>query len=121
MTSISIENLAEELQGPDALVLLDVRRQQARTAAGLEIPGAIWRNPADWLDWKDEFAKTPRVLVYCAHGHEISQGLTATLRAMGVNASYVVGGFSAWLSQGRPVQPTHVPATRRQGGSTLTA
>ena len=87
MTFISVEDLAAELQGPDPVVLLDVRREQARAGAGLEIPGTTWRNPAHWLDWKDEFLQTPRVLVYCAHGHEISQGMTAVLRAMGVNAS----------------------------------
>ena len=46
MTRISIEDLAAELQGPDTVVLLDVRREQARANAGSQIPGAIWRNPA---------------------------------------------------------------------------
>ena len=104
MTRISIEDLAAELQGPDTVVLLDVRREQARANAGSQIPGAIWRNPAHWLDWKDEFAQAPRVLLYCVHGHEISQGLTATLRAMGVNAAYLVGGFGEWQRTGQPVQ-----------------
>ena len=61
MTCISIEALAAELQGPEPVVLLDVRREQARDSAGLEIPGSTWRNPAHWLDWKDEFLQTPRV------------------------------------------------------------
>lgn len=107
MTSISIENLAAELQGPGPVVLLDVRREQARNGAGLDIPGTTWRNPAHWLDWKDEFAQAPRVLLYCAHGHEISQGLTAALRAMGVDAVSLDGGFSAWQSAGQPVCPLH--------------
>lgn len=102
ITQISVVNLAAELQGPGTVVLLDVRREPAR--ARLEIPGSTWRNPAHWLDWKDEFLQTPRVLVYFAHGYEISQGLTATLRAMGVNASSLIGGFSAWKEAGRPVQ-----------------
>ena len=105
MTCISIEALAAELQGPEPVVLLDVRREQARTGARLEIPGTTWRNPAHWLDWKDEFLQTPRVRVYCAHGHEISQGLTAALRAMGVDALYLTGGFGVWQSAGQRVQP----------------
>ena len=104
MTFISVEDLAAELQGPDPVVLLDVRREQARTASGLEIPSAVWCNPADWLDWKDECAQAPRVLLYCAHGKEISQGLTAALRAMGVDASFLHGGFAAWEVSGKPVQ-----------------
>lgn len=110
MTSISPENLAAVLQGPNPVVVLDVRREQARHASGLEIPGAAWRNPAHWLDWKDEFADSPHVVVYCAHGQEISQGLTATLRAMGANASYLTGGLAAWHAEGRSLQPVESAA-----------
>jgi thiosulfate sulfurtransferase len=118
MTQISVEALAAELQGPEPVVLLDVRREQARSGAGLEIPGTTWRNPAHWLDWKDGFLQTPRVLVYCAHGHEISQGLAATLRAMGVNAVSLEGGFSAWQSAGKPMQP--IPQLHSQAAGTET-
>lgn len=104
MAFISIDGLAAELQGAQPVVLLDVRREQARVVSGLQIPGAIWRNPAFWLDWKDEFLTTPRVLLYCAHGHEISQGLAATLRAMGVDALSLSGGFSAWHAAGLALQ-----------------
>lgn len=102
MAFISVEELAIELRGEQPVVLLDVRREQARAESGLEIAGTIWRNPAHWLDWKDEFLAAPRVLLYCAHGHEISQGLTATLCAMGVDAVSVAGGFSAWQAAGLP-------------------
>jgi thiosulfate sulfurtransferase len=105
MTAITLENLVAELQGPSPLVLLDVRRDKARNGSGLDIPGTTWRNPAHWLDWKDEFAHAPRVVLYCAHGQEISQGLTTVLRVLGVNASYLTGGFAAWHDAGRPVQP----------------
>lgn len=111
MTSISIEKLAAELQGPGPgpVVLLDVRREQARNGTGLDIPGAIWCDPARWLDWKDGFAQVPRVLLYCAHGHEISQGLAAALRAMGVDAVSLEGGFAAWQSAGQPVRSVGQP------------
>lgn len=104
MTCISIDDLVAELQGGSPVVLLDVRREQARANTGSQIPGAIWRNPAHWLDWKDEFAHSPRVRLYCAHGQEISQGLSATLRVMGANAVFLVGGFAAWHAAGYPVQ-----------------
>jgi rhodanese-related sulfurtransferase len=105
MTSISVEDLVAELNGSNPVVLLDVRREQARNGAGLDMPGAIWCDPARWLDWKDGFAQTPRVVVYCVHGHEISQGLAAALRAMGVDAAYLAGGLAAWQHAGQPVQP----------------
>jgi rhodanese-related sulfurtransferase len=45
------------------------------------------------------------VVVYCAHGHEISQGLTAALRAMDIDARHLLGGISAWKQAGHPVVP----------------
>jgi len=42
-------------------------------------------------------------VLYCAHGQEISQGLTATLLAMGVEAVSLEGGMSAWQELGQPV------------------
>jgi rhodanese-related sulfurtransferase len=50
--------------------------------------------------------------LYCAKGHEIGQGLTAALRALGVDARYLVGGMQGWLHEGRPVVP--LPGAGRQ-------
>ena len=86
--------------------LLDVRRAQARAQDGSDIPGAHWRDPAAWLDWKDSCLPAVRPLVlYCAHGHEISQGLVAALRAMGLDARHLQGGISAWKAAGQGVVP----------------
>ena len=43
--------------------------------------------------------------MYCAFGHEISQGLTAALRALGVDARHLEGGIAAWRDAALPVQP----------------
>jgi thiosulfate sulfurtransferase len=84
--------------------LLDVRRAQKRRAEGDDIAGGRWLDPALWLDWKDEFegAKQP-VVLYCAYGHEISQGLAAALRAMGADARHLEGGIEAWRQAGHAV------------------
>lgn len=83
--------------------LLDVRRAKARAADGTDIAGGRWLDPAQWLDWKDEVASGRPVVVYCAHGHEISQGLTAALRAMGHDARHLDGGISGWKQAGHDV------------------
>jgi thiosulfate sulfurtransferase len=44
-------------------------------------------------------------VVVCAHGHELSQGTAATLRAMGLDARYLVDGFAGWRDSGRPTVP----------------
>ena len=105
-------------QGHD-FVLLDVRRANARAQHRADIAGARWHDPAAWLDWKDSIASTRPVVAYCAKGHEISQGLTTTLRVLGVNARYLVGGMQGWLAGGHAVQghavQSHAPGQRIAG------
>ena len=108
MNSITVPELAMWQHGGLHFQLLDVRRAQARAADASEIPGGRWLDPALWLDWKDGIGADEPVVVYCAHGHEISQGLTAALRAMGIDARHLDGGISAWKAAGQPVQAVEV-------------
>jgi thiosulfate sulfurtransferase len=104
MTSISVATLSSCLVAPKPPVLIDVRRQGARQASGMTIEKSIWRDPAHWLDWKDEVsALSGQVVFFCVHGHEVSQGLTAALCAMGKDAKYLQGGFSEWQRAGLAV------------------
>jgi rhodanese-related sulfurtransferase len=106
MSHISVAELALWQEHGFEFDLLDVRRAQARVQDGSDIAGGSWRDPAAWLDWKDEWLgiKHP-VVLYCAHGHEISQGLTAALRAMQIDARHLVGGIQQWKDSGHPVEP----------------
>jgi thiosulfate sulfurtransferase len=88
-----------------AFELLDVRRAGVRAEHGAQIAGARWHDPAAWLDWKDSIGTQRPAVLYCAKGHEIGQGLTAALRALGVDARYLVGGMQGWLEHGRPTVP----------------
>lgn len=88
-----------------AFALLDVRRAKARTDAATQIPGARWLDPNGLFTWKDDVPRDRPVVFACAHGHEISQGCAATLRAMGVDARFLEGGCAGWQASGRPVEP----------------
>ena len=88
-----------------AHALLDVRRSSARERDGTDIGGSTWHDPAEWLEWKDAVPADTPVVVYCAHGHEISQGLAAALSAMGRDARSLAGGIAAWREAGLPVWP----------------
>ncbi|MGQ0711960.1 MAG: rhodanese-like domain-containing protein [Rhodoferax sp.] len=103
--SITPQTLHAQLAGPTPPLLLDVRRHSARQGNPAQIGNAPWHDPALWLDWKDQIGTARPVVLYCAHGHEIGQGLCATLRAMGVDARYLEGGLSAWQAAGLPTLP----------------
>lgn len=100
----SSQALLSLLAGDQPPLLIDVRRAQALREAGARIGDAPWQDPALWLDWKDTLDKGRPLLLYCAHGREISQGLAAALRAMGMDVRYLEGGYAAWVADGLPVQ-----------------
>ena len=85
-------------------LLLDVRRTAAYEAAASVIPGSSWHDPAAVAVWAGSLPAGRRVVVYCVHGHEVSQGAAAQLRAAGFNARYLRGGISAWQAAGLPLQ-----------------
>lgn len=105
MNALSSEALSKTLSDARPPLLLDVRRAAARNKSGQQIPGALWRDPALWLDWKDEIAARGPVVLYCAHGQEISQALTTALQVMGASAVFLEGGFAAWETSGGACEP----------------
>lgn len=94
--------------GPEAIgagtVLLDVRREAAWRDAPTKIAGARWRDPAGVDAWAGDVAPGTGLIVYCVHGHEVSQTVAARLRAAGLKARYLRGGVEGWLAAGRPVE-----------------
>jgi len=84
-------------------LLLDVRRAGVFEGATSMIPGARWRDPAAVGQWAAELPRDRDVVVYCVYGHEVSRATALRLRAAGINARYLRGGFDGWQSAGRPV------------------
>jgi thiosulfate sulfurtransferase len=109
MNAISPEALNLALSGTEVPLLLDVRRAAARNQSGQQVPCALWRDPALWLDWKDEIAARGPVVLYCVHGKEISQALTTALQVMGAEVSFLEGGFAAWSAGGGDTEPLTSP------------
>ncbi|WP_275547887.1 rhodanese-like domain-containing protein [Pseudomonas sp. Marseille-Q0931] len=103
MERISIRELAEWQAAGRSFELLDVRRAIVRNADGAQIANAKWQDPELLFSWKDQVPRDRPVILYCAHGHEISQGSAATLWAMGLDARYLVDGFAGWREAKQPV------------------
>lgn len=85
-------------------VILDVRRMEHITQAKDTIAGAVWRDPAKVGEWSQEFAAGKPVVVCCVHGLDIGRSTAMSLRAKGIDATYLVGGIEAWRSAGLPLQ-----------------
>ncbi len=105
MTAISIAELSNL---PEA-ALYDVRRRPVFGTAADSLPGAEYRDPALVHRWMRELPDGAPIVVFCVHGHAVSQGVVAALRAGGHDARFLDGGIEAWRDAGKPMGPK--PAT----------
>lgn len=96
--SISTAELAENLSG---VQLVDVRRAPVFDASTQIITGARWDSPENVDVWKANLDVQRPVVVYCVHGHQVSQGCAAALEEAGFNACYLEGGINKWLEEHR--------------------
>ena len=84
-------------------LLLDVRRAAVFEQATHMLPGATWRDPAAIERWASELPRDREVIVYCVHGHAVSQAATARLREQCIRARYLSGGLEGWRTAGLPL------------------
>lgn len=101
--SLSPSDLAAQLRAAGAPLLLDVRKAEAFAASACQLPGALRRDPVAADDWAPGLAPAASVVVYCVHGHEVSQTTAAVLRRHGIQAHYLQGGIEAWRQQMLPL------------------
>ncbi|MDI1244531.1 MAG: rhodanese-like domain-containing protein, partial [Rhodoferax sp.] len=84
-------------------VLLDVRREPVYRASTEAITQAKWYDPSEVAVWGRDFVNGPEVVVYCVHGHQVSQGCADALANLGVTARYLDGGIEGWKEIGEAV------------------
>ena len=70
----SVSELSKVLGTPRAPIIVDVRRDEAFKTAEHLLAGAIWRSPQRVQHWRDGLPRNRPLVVYCAHGQEVSQG-----------------------------------------------
>jgi len=102
---------------PTAPLLVDVRRAADFAAHPRMLPGARRGDPERIADWAKALPRTRPVVVYCAHGRQVSQSAAAALTRLGYEAVYLEGGFDGWAEGGRAtirVRPEFgIPGTSR--------
>jgi len=99
--SITAAELKSALAGKQAPLVIDVRRSPAFRAAPDMAAGALRRDPAAIDAWAKALPRAASVVVYCVHGHEVSQGAAQALRELGIAARYLEGGIEeGWKASG---------------------
>ncbi|WP_417628898.1 chromate resistance protein ChrB domain-containing protein [Pararhodobacter aggregans] len=106
------DQLAKLLGTPRAPVILDVRDAGDAGADLRCLPGAVMLGDAPAPAW----AKAGPVAVVCQQGRKRAQGVAALLRAEGVAAQYLDGGFEGWRAAGLPlISPAALPPRDAEG------
>src|SRR5688572_20235510 len=96
--------LKSSLAGGEPPLLIDVRRTPAFRSAPDMATGALRRDPATVASWAKELPRAGSVVVYCVHGHEVSQNAAKTLRELGIAARFLEGRLEeGWKSGGGDV------------------
>lgn len=85
-------------------LVLDVRRAGVYAQADDMVAGARWQDPALVVEWGPQLPRDQAVVVYCVYGHEVGRTTAMRLRAAGVDARFLTGGFDGWKAAGLPLQ-----------------
>src|SRR5437868_7886908 len=102
--SISPDSLCTRLGSETAPIIVDVRRDADFAGAETLVADAFHRSPDAVERWRTELPSGRQVVTYCLHGREVSQGVAAALRLMGVEANFLEGGLANWIEQRLPTR-----------------
>jgi rhodanese-related sulfurtransferase len=95
-------DLIRRIGSPRAPLIFDVRREKPFGESDRVIAGARWRNHLDSEDWGRALPKDRSIVVYCVHGHQVSQAACTVLRRLGLDAHFLEGGFEDFKAAGGP-------------------
>src|SRR4051794_36817787 len=102
--SISFAELQSALNSPRPPLLIDVRRPPAFRGSTDMIAGALRREPETASQWAKSLPSAAAAVVYCVHGHEVSQNAARALAESGIPARYLEGGIEeGWKSKSGPL------------------
>jgi len=93
--TVSANGLRTQIESAMPPIVIDVRRNERFREARDMIRGALRRDPQLVSDWKATLPDKADVVVYCVHGHEVSQNVAKSL-----GARYLEGGIEAWRAAG---------------------
>ncbi len=80
---MTMDELRARIGTADAPMIVDVRRRAAFDPDPTVLPTARWRDHMQAAAWVRDVPAGRELLVYCVHGHNVSQLAAATLREAG--------------------------------------
>lgn len=83
--------------------LIDVRRAEFHAGAAGVLPASHWRDPAHVEEWMTALDRTRPIVIACRQGHQLSQLVSAHLRAAGYLAQVLEGGYEGWSAAALPL------------------
>ncbi|HSC94094.1 MAG TPA: chromate resistance protein ChrB domain-containing protein [Burkholderiales bacterium] len=93
--AVSAAALRQSLASKQPPLVIDVRKKERFRESPDLIRGALRRDPEQVAQWAKTLPAAASVVVYCVHGHEVSQAAAQALRAR-----YLEGGLEAWRQSG---------------------
>jgi rhodanese-related sulfurtransferase len=112
--SISFSDIASTRASPEPPLVIDVRRRDAFLGAADMAAGALRRDPEAVSRWAKSLPRANMVVVYCVHGHQVSQGVAQALSDQGLRAYYLSGGLEeGWRTGGGPLDSKPPNASTR--------
>lgn len=108
MNSISAPALKALMSGSQRPLVIDVRRNERWQEAPDAIRGALRRDPAQVEQWQKTLPAAAEIVVYCVHGHEVSQNAAKAL-----GAKFLEGGIEHWRAEGGELQAKPKGASTR--------
>ena len=93
--SITPAALRQSFASKQPPLVIDVRKAERFREAPDLMRGALRRDPLRVAQWAQSLPPAASVVVYCVHGHEVSQAAAAAL-----GAKYLEGGIEAWRALG---------------------
>ena len=110
-TGVSAKQFQDLLDSDQPPLVIDCRRSVDYLADTGMLAGALRRDPDRVNAWAGELPQASSVVVYCVHGHKVSQGVAGALERVGIAAHYLDGGLRC--KQGQDEVHTWNPAAYR--------
>jgi rhodanese-related sulfurtransferase len=102
--TISPEKLLRLLGSPKGPILIDVRSSEDFAADPRLVPGSLRRDASTTATWAASYVGRAATVI-SRRGAALGPGVAAQLRAAGVAAETLAGGFEAWTEAGYPTIP----------------